>query len=127
MRSTATVAVPNAILFVFDPAHPDVSVPDFDPGALLAATGTCLSIGTQLDVDGDTEVTLGNEHPSPGDLSLAGTARIAVASGTLAVETCERRRVASIEVPRGVVALTVWVDHPRFPTRVVIGVDGEGD
>ena len=126
MNRTVTLGVPNAILFVFDPVAPDVVVPAPEPGSLVAATGTCVSICTQIDVDGDTEVTLAGAPFPVAGLVRAGGATVAVRSGTLAVETCERHRVAAIEVPLRESALTVWVNDDRFPSRVVIVVEGEG-
>jgi hypothetical protein len=54
----AVLSPPNAILFVFDPTNKDVVVPPYVDGELTAATANCVSVGTQADVDGDTEVSL---------------------------------------------------------------------
>jgi len=56
--STVTLTPPNAILFVFDPSNQNVTVPDYVNAQLIAANATCISVGTQAPVDGDTVVSL---------------------------------------------------------------------
>ena len=56
--SEVTLPVPNALLFVLDPNHQDVQVPEYASGALVAANATCASIATLADVDGEVTVRL---------------------------------------------------------------------
>jgi hypothetical protein len=118
----AVLSPPNAILFVFDPTNTDVAVPPYVDGQLTAATATCVSVGTQADVDGDTEVSLHAASAIPADLQRAFVGAIATPGRRLAVVTSQLERVLDIEVPDKTAELSIWVDDLRNPAQVAIGV-----
>lgn len=118
----AVLSPPNAILFVFDPTNKDVVVPPYVDGELTAATATCISVGTQADVDGDTDVSLETDLVAPAHLQQVFLGAIATPGGKVAVVTSQFQRVLEIDVPGDAVEISIWVDDLRNPAYVTIGV-----
>jgi hypothetical protein len=114
---------PNAILFVFDPTNKDVVVPAYVDDELTAATDTCVSVGTQADVDGHTEVSLEAALIAPTDLHQVFLGAIAAPGRKVAVVTSQFQRVLEIDVLADVVEISVWADDLRNPARVAVGVE----
>ncbi|WP_129573551.1 MULTISPECIES: hypothetical protein [Sorangium] len=109
--NTTTCSPTHPIVFVFDPSNSDVDVSAYDPGQVVSANASCVSIRTMADVDGDVTLTLGADLP-PG----ITTGGIEVFRGT-------------IDTPGGKVALVTSEDRvllemmdsrPRVPVRVLV-------
>lgn len=118
--STTTASPPNAILFVLDPTNKDTVVPPYVDGELTAATATCISVGTQASVDGETEVSLHLDTASPTNLYQAFVGSLIAPGGAVAVVTSQFERLLEQEVPNGTVGVSLWVDDLRNPSRVVV-------
>lgn len=120
--TSATLAPPNAILFVFDRGNSSVSIPDYIDGQPVSANDSCVTVGTQADVDGEVTVTL----ESPASLALvrglqkvfAGSLR--APTRTVAIVTADARTVLEQSVNSDMVELEVWADDGRNPTRIVV-------
>lgn len=118
----AILSPPNAILFVLDPTNNDTIIPSYTDGELTAATNTCISVGTQADVDGDTEVSLETTSVAPSGLQRIFRGVISVPGGTVAVVTSQFQRVLEANVRASAVEISVWADDLRNPARVAVGV-----
>lgn len=55
---TVSLEVPHGIVFVYDPSIEDALVPEYQTGKLAASAADMVYVGTQADVDGETEITL---------------------------------------------------------------------
>lgn len=117
----------NSLIFVMDPDLGEI--PDSVSEALVAATSTCVSIGTLSSADGETMVQLGEEPPaksiagssSPGfGLALAWKGQL-VAATRLAVVTVTGEVLASSPA-HGHARVEVWVNDALEPDviRVVV-------
>jgi len=115
---------PNAILFVLDPTNKNSSIPLYVDGELTAATASCVSVGTQADVDGDTEISLETTATTPAGLQLVFRGVITTPGRKIAVATSEHERVLDVDVHADSAEISVWVDDRRNPGRVAIGVSG---
>ena len=51
--TSATIFVPNAIVFLLDPSNKEAIIPAYIPGKPTSFNPTCISIVTLADVDGD--------------------------------------------------------------------------
>jgi hypothetical protein len=118
----AVLSPPNAILFVLDPTNKDTAVPPYVAGELTAATATCVSVGTQADVDGDVDVSLDPASGAPADMQQVFLGVIATPSGKLAVVTSHFQRVLEVDVPSDAAEVSIWADDLRYPAHVAIGV-----
>ncbi len=110
----------NAILFIFDPTNKDVVIPAYVDDELTAATDTCVSVGTQADVDGETEVSLDIWGVVPLDLERVFSGVIATPGGKVAVVTSQFQQVLELNVPIGIVEIIIWSDDTLNPGRIAI-------
>jgi hypothetical protein len=113
---------PNAILFIFDPTNKEVVIPAYLDDELTAATATCVSVGTQADVDGETEVSLDIGGAVPLDLELVFSGAVAAPGGKVAVVTSQFQRALELNVPIGTVEIIIWADDAVNPGRIAINV-----
>jgi hypothetical protein len=63
MNARARLSPPNSILFVVTGEAPEVPG---QTGDLVSATDTCVSIGTLMEFDGETEIEITDDCPSLG-------------------------------------------------------------
>lgn len=113
------LAVPNAILFVTDPESVASDFP-LEHGGLVSHTDGCVCVGTQADVDGETEVSIGRVEPE--GLTRVFDGFVKTASGAIGVETSERLSLGLVQGLSREARVTVWVDHTRWPSRVAVVV-----
>lgn len=118
----AVLNPPNAILFVLDPTNKNIVVPPYVDDELTAATNTCVSVGTQAEIDGETEVRLETGAITCADLQQVFLGVIATPGNRVAVVTSNFQCVLEAEVPGGTVEVSIWVDDLREPACVTIGV-----
>lgn len=113
------LAVPNAILFVCDPENEAKEIP-LECRGLVSRTDSCVCIGTQADVDDETEVSIGTDEPE-GLIRVFG-GLVKSPSGAIGVETAERMPLGLMQgLPRDA-RVAVWVDDTRWPSRVAVVV-----
>ena len=116
------VAPPNSLLLIMDP---DAGEPPIEMGnAALAATESCIAIGTLCEIDGETRVHLGMA-PTAGspDVARAFEGLITTPSRKLVVCTVLNSVLASIEVEGALTRVRVWTDHPTEPSQIWITSD----
>ena len=116
------VSPPNAILFVLDPTNKNAVVPPYIDGEIVAVTDTCVSVGTQADVDGEVEISMSLSGVVPIDLNKVLSRNILVPGGKIAVVTSEFQKVLELDVPAGSAYVSIWVDDLRNPARVFINI-----
>ncbi|AOT07694.1 hypothetical protein [Pseudoalteromonas luteoviolacea] len=119
-----TLPVPNAIVFLYDSANQDIQIPEYIDNVLVAANEKCVSIGTQLDVDGDVTIKLSNQRD---DLDKNSCERvfdgvICTPGKKLAVSTSEDEAILQVDVKGDKAKVSVWVDDSSFPSLVLIEV-----
>ena len=120
MRSSIRISPPNSILFVSDPDGGKAPYPV--RGALILSTQSCISFGCYPEQDGPTEVILGKAHEvAPGDLP-AFDGRLETPARAIVVSTVERETVLEMNVPDTHARVRIWLNHPRWPDKVIIGV-----
>jgi hypothetical protein len=92
-------------------------------GAVILATTSCVSIACLMWQDGQTEVTL-------GPIREVDTGEIAAFDGMLetphrvvVVSTVEGDTVVRTVVPDTHTRLRIWLNRPKEPDKVVIGVE----
>jgi hypothetical protein len=118
----AKLAVPNAILFVFDPSNKGAIVPQYDSSSPVAATSSCVSVATLADVDGDVTVRLlqlpNNSHPA--GLIQVFDDQIETPGRVLSVVTSQFDRILETGVPSPVTRITIAVDDPKSPAVISV-------
>lgn len=117
------VSLPSAILFILDPMNTETLVPAYVNGELVASTATCVSVGTQAEVDGETLVVLEkNLAKTPDNLFQVFSGSIASESGRLAIVTSDFESLLESEVSSGLVGVQIWTDDLRSPSKIVVNL-----
>jgi len=119
-----TLTVPHAILFVNDPAHGQIEIPEYVPGHVTSANASCVSICTRADVDGDVTVRLGTMLPkcAPTECVTVAEYCIETPGRNVGVFTSENRMILTVDVPNDSARVTITVDDPQSPGLIDIGV-----
>jgi hypothetical protein len=124
--TTITVAPPYSIVFVCDNSAEDVEVPDRVGGELIAANTTCVSVGTYPSDDGDTEICLTKSASAEqmAGLEKIFAGRITSPNRRIDVATAENDVLLSLKIATTAASVSIWVDHPRWPTKILIVASG---
>ena len=120
MSRETTVAPVNSILFISD--LDGVEVPAIERGASIWKTDTCIAFATYPEQDGDTRLILGSiDEVNPGRAADLDTT-IDTPTRRLVVETAVRETIFDLAVASSKTRVALWLSHPRWPERVIIGV-----
>ena len=118
----ALIAPVNPIVFVLDPSNDSIDVPEYVSGVVAASTGSCISIGIQADVDGETNIKLATEIPEDdrSRMHKGFEGQIATPGKQVAVVTAEFEGVVEQPVTADHSTVEVWVDDPDYPGEVLV-------
>jgi hypothetical protein len=99
-------------------------IPDWIPGELVAATSTCIAIGTRVGADGPTEVTLAEEGEAlPAELVPAFAAfedELSIPSGHCLLTEPTGEEFAELLAPTRRIHISVFVDDQTEPEHIQI-------
>jgi hypothetical protein len=120
MTSTM-ISPPNAILLIMDPGNAEAVIPQSMNDGLVAATRSCVVVGTQAFVDGETAVSLCFDWEGPPeDLMRVFDGSVLTPQRKLAVMTSELETVLERDVEQSEVSISIWVDDLKNPARVIV-------
>lgn len=114
--------VPNSIIFIFDLANEDIMIPEYNDGILISSTKSCLSVGTQAEVDGEVTIKLINRSEnSDKDLcEVVFSGVIETPSQKISVVTSELEKIFEMDVQAKQTEIIIAVDDLQFPSIVLI-------
>src|SRR5580692_10745354 len=120
MKVQTTIAPPNSIILVMD--FKTGRVPDTFEKQLVAATRTCVAVGTLCEQDGATTIVLTDELSSGliSEETLAFDDAVEVPGSILSVVTSWNEPILSLPVHAESVRVRVWVNDCSEPNRIVI-------
>jgi hypothetical protein len=108
----------HAVIFVEDPS----SFPGIPPDTStvqIAATDSCIAIGTHVERNGATTVRLGQRIENPqGDLAFDG--EIQTPGQMVAVVGSDAENILSLRVAGQTARVKVWVNNEREPDLITI-------
>ena len=95
-----TFSPAHPIVFICDYDNLDAEIPIHDEASLVCATNTCISVGTQPNVDGDVTITLATRDPQSkeGPYIEVFSGVVEVPNGELAIVTSEDEKLLAIDV-----------------------------
>ena len=121
MYSSKTIRPVNSLLFVSDPSGG--VVPEWIRGAMVLSTPSCISVGCHPEQDGPTEVILGPaDEVDPGDQPVID-GDLETPGRVVVISTVERKSVLEARVPDTQTRVRIWLNHPRWPDKVVVGLE----
>ena len=120
----AALQVPHSIIFVYDPDHDGLEIPDWSGKAPAQASESCVSIGTLCEMDGSTRIAL-----LPEASELAPSAALKVFDGEIEtpgrqlwVNTSEELGLLTSKVPQLKTHIEVLVNRSTKPDEILIRV-----
>jgi hypothetical protein len=112
------IAPPYSVLLLI--SADDAEIPQSLGGATLAATSSCLVVGTLSEQDGETLVTVTDEatdRPALCDLLLFD-GLLNLRANQLSVINALNEPICVVPHPNGNVRVQVWVNHQSEPDEV---------
>jgi hypothetical protein len=119
MSSSAKIAPINSLIFISDSRQGQVPYPV--RGAMILSTSSCISVGCYPEPDGPTEIVLGKlDEVDPG-AAAAFDGDLDTPNGHITISTVDRKTILDAAVPEKRTHVRIWLSHPRWPERVIIG------
>lgn len=119
MKIETRLAPPNSLVLIMDQSVGEV--PESMNGALVAATPTCVSVGTLSEHDGETSITISDEKPGCGlGLSVVFDGDLSTPAGNLAVCTVDDVAVVSTTVSSSKTRVQIWGNDNSEPNHIYV-------
>ena len=121
MRLAVTLAPRNSLILVMDRAVG--VIPESMAGRLVAATLTCIAVGTKSEHDGETSILLSDEAtPSGGGFSPRFDGVLKTPSRRLSVCSVLDEVLLEMSVPSDEAHVQVWTKDATEPDNIAIVV-----
>jgi len=120
MYTSTKVRPVNSLVFISDPAGG--VVPEWERDTLILSTPSCISVGCYPEQDGPTEVVLGKAQEVDPGRAPAFDGDLETPHGAVTVSTVEGNAILESKVLETRTRVRIWVNHPRWPDKVVVGV-----
>ncbi len=121
MAVRARLAPPYSMILVASPGSRAIA--NMKTGALITATRSFIAIGCRPDTDGETELALGASLVvDPGD-HPAFEGFLETPERIIAVRSVVGETILQLRVPGRETLVRVWVNHPKEPDRIQVGVE----
>jgi len=121
---TARVCPPHPILFLEDAVggEPPIFRPEDFPRQ-ACATATTISFLLCGDPELETEVVIGTRAEVDPGREPKFVKEIPTASRLIRVVEVDDTEVFAVPVPNDTTRVSLWFSHPRWPDKVIIGLD----
>lgn len=123
MVETTKIAPRNSQIVIVDPNAKKVDVPDYRESVPFVATSSCILFYCFPEVDGETEITLGNASEVDPGSSPVFDGHLLTPSKTLAIETVVRGSILRTLTLGVQTKLRIWSNAIRWPDKIVVGID----
>jgi hypothetical protein len=121
MAASKKLAPPHSVVLISDVAGG--RRPDSMRGQLIAATNSCVAVGCLCEVDGETEFVLGaSSAVNPGGPPTF-EGRINTPNRRLEISSVLGDSILTTEVSQHETVVRVWVNDPKEPDRVIVGIE----
>ncbi len=124
MTQTATIQPVNSIVFVHGGGDYDIPVDKLERnGSLVAASSNCLIVCVYPEIDGSTHMTLGRSADVDPGSAPSFVGELETPQKTLFIDQVDEAVVFTQAVSSTLTTIRIWFSHPRWPEKVVIGID----
>jgi hypothetical protein len=121
MNKSKKVCLPNALILVMDPTTDDI--PKTLGQGIIASTKSCVAVGATSDVDGETEITLGNMNDVSPEAHLLFEGQLNTEENRIAVMSPYREVLLEMAAKNKIVSVRIWVNGMIAPDRIVVGIE----
>jgi hypothetical protein len=118
---TKKVRPVNSLLFIADPEGGQAPKPV--RGVRLRSTSSCVSVGCYPEQDGPTEVLLGDSTDVNPGFEPIFDGNLKTPNRAVVVSTAVYEKLLEAPVPDTHTRIRVWVNHPRWPDKIIIGMN----
>jgi hypothetical protein len=119
MTCSAKIAPPYSLIFIADSGRGEI--PDRLVGS-ITSTDSCIVVCCLAEIDGETEFTLGETHDVDPGTYPAFHGKLKTPNYQIVLHTAEAETILQATVPRRETIVRIWVNDPRQPDRVIVGV-----
>ncbi|MCP4561659.1 MAG: hypothetical protein GY873_29935 [Bosea sp.] len=124
MTQTAIIQPVNSIVFIHGDGDLDVPVNKLERnGSLVAASSNCLIVCVYPEIDGPTHITLGRSADVDPGSTPSFIGELETPQKQLFIDQVDDVVVFTQAVPSTLTTIRIWLSHPRWPEKVVIGID----
>lgn len=119
----ANISPPYSVILVMDCASGEI--PETLNHRLIAATSSCVAVGTLAETDGETTIVLTNEIGYPNSdeqLFLKFSGKVAAPGKKLDICTAHLTVIVSIDLTFEMADVQVWANDDCEPDRICIVV-----
>ena len=118
MTHSISIAPLNSLVLVAE--APTQEGPSAFDGKGVAATPSCIAVVCFPEPDGETKVSLGPCKDMDGAPEFSAV--LDTPNRKVAVWTIEWQKLLTASVPTERTKISIWRNHPRWPTEVYIGI-----
>jgi hypothetical protein len=109
----------NSIVFISNDLEAPVPEPIIE--GLISYNAYCVCVGCYPEVDGETEFFLGKADTPPEGFEMVFDGVLKTPTKTLMIWTVEDEVLLEDAVLNFENRVRVWVSHPRWPKKIVVG------
>jgi hypothetical protein len=110
----------NSLLFISDPNGGEPPIPVRN--TRIRSTSSCISVSCSSEQDGPTEVILGMAQEVDPGTDPVFDRDLETPNRAVVVSTVERETVLEAKVPGKRTHVRIWVNHPRWADKVIVGL-----
>lgn len=122
MKQSVSTNPVNSILFIED--RPTANIPAVDPTTAPAwATPDCIIVKAYPEQDGSTEILLGDQTEVDPGRPPDFTSVLKTPGRRVLVRDVLDEVVVTMQSSRELTRISIWLSHPEWPDRVIIGLD----
>ena len=126
MMNSMSIRPRNSVIFICDPtflSDPALgTIPVLTKGSAVAATESRISIACASEQDGPTRVTFGRTDEIAAEGAPDLDCQVETPAKTVNLATVGQDAVFSLKVGETLTRVRVWINHPRWPDEVAIGI-----
>jgi hypothetical protein len=124
MKQILTIQPSNSIIFISGGGEVEFPADQIDPErSLVAASRDGWIVCVLPVVDGETELTFGRSAEVDPGWPPGYVGSVTTPTGELIIDTVEQEVLVRHAVGATMASLHIWFSHPRWPDRVLIGLD----
>jgi hypothetical protein len=119
MIKSRTIGLPNALVVIMDPTAG--VVPRSMGNAAVASTDSCVVVGCLSEVDGETDITLGDMDQVDAGDHLLFTGEMKTPNRKIALLSCHNETLLDAATAHQVTSVRIWANDLAEPDRVIVG------
>lgn len=118
MKQSLTLSPPNSLILVMD--HNFGTLPELITADLVAATDSCLAIGTLASPDGETTITLTNDLDNVETDELVFEGVLLTPNKELSICNVMNEKLLTLPVSASVINVKIFANDSSEPDQIVV-------